>query len=88
VAKPRPESGRDGGSVGSLDAHYLTRQFPGIRIDNHNAIVPPDEQAVVGRIRHDVVPVFRLSIGEREGHHAGRTRKRDVLFASDHISHR
>ena len=46
----------DRGSVRALDAGDFAEQRPAVLVDHHHAILAPDEQAVIRRIRHDVVP--------------------------------
>ena len=55
-------------SVRALDAGDFAKQFPAILADHHHAILPGDEQTVIGWIGHDVVPAAfpAQSVGLRD----------------------
>jgi hypothetical protein len=44
------------GTVRPLDAGDFAEQRPAVFVDNHNAILPCDEQTVLNLIEHDIVP--------------------------------
>ena len=63
---------RDRGSVRALDAGDFAEQRPAVFIDDHHAILPGDEQTVIGRIGHDVVPAPIPAQRVGVGHAVGR----------------
>ena len=44
------------GPVSAVDAGDFAEQHAGVFIDHHQSILAGDEEAVMGRIGHDVVP--------------------------------
>ena len=56
VANPWPVASAHRGPVRALDAGDLAEQRAVVFVDHHHAILPADEQPVIRRIGHDVVP--------------------------------
>ena len=56
VAKPCPVASANRRAVGPVDARHLAEKLSVVFVHDHHAILPSDEQAMLRRIRHDVVP--------------------------------
>ena len=78
VANPWPVLSAIGGSVRALDAGDFAEQFAGVLIDHHHAILPGDEDTVIRRIGHDVVPaaVPAKRVGVRDAVRGGGLRQK------------